>query len=145
MKKFITLILSVALLGFTQADTKFPRTTTFSPADLEKAKVAATAAKKSIAFIYTDKDSSCPLCQGAAAAFIDAVKAKSIIVFVNSEEKTAAMQLLPAAVQEAFRPGQYIPKVVVTDATSEKVVTSLNYENFKADERKSIRDFKKAL
>jgi hypothetical protein len=145
MKKLLTTILFTSLLGFAQADTKFPKGT-LEPKDLAKAKTEAAAAKKTIAFIYTDKSTTCPLCQDAAAAFVDAVRSKSVIVFVNTKDQENNWKLLPKAVQASLSGGgNFIPKIAVTDATAETTTASLSYTAYKADNRKSIRELKKAL
>jgi hypothetical protein len=145
MKHLLTVILLSLVVGTAFADTKFPKGT-FEPKDLEKAKAEAATAKKTIAFVYTDKTTSCPLCQGAAAAFIDAVKSKSVIVYVNTKDQAANFSVLPKPIQESLRGGgKFIPKMVVTDATAETPTASISYEAYKVDERKSLREFKKAL
>ena len=143
MKKYLAPILFATLVGFSQADTKFPKGT-LEVKDLEKAKAQATAAKKSIAFILTDKKTTCPLCQGAAAVFIDAVKSKSVIIYVESDQASQAS--LPSIVLAAMNGGgNHIPKVVVTDAAVESATATITYDTYKADERKSLKEFKKAL
>lgn len=144
MNKSLAALLFATLVGLSQADTKFPKGT-LEPKDLEKAKTQAAAAKKSIAFVLTDKATTCPLCQGAAAAFIDVLKSKAIIIFVNSEDPSAQSSLPAAVTSEFNNGGNHIPKVVVTDATAEKTTASITYDTYKVDERKSLREFKKAL
>ena len=144
MNKSLAALLFATLVGFSQADTKFPKGT-LEPKDLEKAKTQAAATKKSIAFVLTDKDTTCPLCQGAAAAFIDILKSKAVIIFVNSEDPSSQSSLPAAVTSEFNNGGNHLPKVVVTDATAEKTTTSISYDTYKADERKSLREFKKAL
>ena len=144
MKIIFSLVASMVLSAIASADTAFPRTS-FVMADLEKAKAVATTEKKSLAFIYTDKTTTCGLCQGAAAAYIDAVKSKTVIVYVDSKAKDTDWQQLPAPVREALIPGKFIPKIVVTDAAASKVTTSLTYEAYKADDSKAIRGLKKGM
>ncbi len=126
------------------ADTKFPRDS-FVMADFEKAKAEATAESKPLALIYTDKATTCGLCQGAAAAFIDAVKSKAVVVYLDSEASKTWWSKISDPVQKALKDGKFIPKIVVTDATGTKVSASLTYETYKKDERDAIRGLKKAL
>lgn len=144
MKTLLPLAISVVIAAFASAETSFPRGS-FAFADIEKAKAAASAGKKELAFIYTDKDTTCGLCQGAAAAFIDAVKSKAVIVHVDSKDWKDVWAKLPEAVRQGFTPGKMIPKIAVTDAAASKLTTSLTYEAYKEDDRKSIRELKKAM
>jgi hypothetical protein len=144
MKTIVTLVASVILSTGASAETKFPRGS-FEMADLEKAKTVAATEKKSLAFIYTDKATTCGLCQGAAEAFIDAVKSKAVIVHVDSTANKTWWQKLPEPVREGLTPGKFIPKVVVTDAAASKVSASLTYEAYKADDRKAIRSLKTGM
>lgn len=144
MKTLAPLALSLILAAVASADTAFPRGS-FEMADLDKAKAQATAEKKDIAFIYTDKTTTCGLCQGAAAAYIDAVKSKTVIVYVDSKATPVLWPKLPESVRQAFTPGKFIPKIAVTDASASKVSASLTYESYKEDDRKAIRCLKKAM
>jgi hypothetical protein len=144
MKSISFFIASLIFTASAFAETDFPRGS-FETPDLEKAKVTATTEKKEIAFVYTDKTSDCGLCQNAAAAYISAVKSKAVIVYVNSKAKDTEWQKLPEIVKQALKQGKFIPKIVVTDAAVTKVCASLTYEDYKADNTKSIRGLKKAL
>ncbi|WP_367874560.1 hypothetical protein [Luteolibacter sp. Populi] len=143
MKLFSTLLLSLAFTGLCSAEQKFPRGT-FESKDLDKAKAEATAQKKPIAFIMTDKDTTCPLCQGAASAFLDVVKSKAVIVYVNSKETSTVWGGLPEAARKGLEAGKFIPKMAVTDASAANLITSINYDSYTADD-KILREFKKAL
>lgn len=144
MKSLISFAASLILAAAASADTDFPRGS-FEVADLDKAKALATAEKKDIAFIYTDKTSTCGLCQAAAAAYIDAVKSKTVIIYVDSKATQALWPKLPEPVRKALTPGEFIPKIVVTDASAAKVSASLTYEAYEADDSKAIRGLKKAM
>ncbi len=144
MKSIASLIVSLIFAAGASADTEFPRGS-FEMADLDKAKALATTEKKDIAFIYTDKATTCGLCQGAAAAYIDAVKSKTVIVYVDSTANQTWWAKLPEPVRQALTPGKFIPKIAVTDSTATKVSASLTYEAYKEDDRKAIRGLKKAM
>ena len=144
MNSLTSLIVSLVISAIASAETDFPRGT-FEMADLEKAKAHATTEKKALAFIYTDKFTTCGLCQIAADAYIDAVKSKAVIVYVDSTANKTWWMKLPEPVRKALLPGKFIPKIVVTDATGSKVTASLNYEAYKADDSKAIRGLKKAM
>ncbi len=136
--------MSLFLAASASAETKFPRGS-FEMADFEKAKAHAAAEKKELAFIYTDKATTCGLCQVAAAAYIDAVKSKTVIVYVDSTASDKWWSKLPESVRQAFTGGKFIPQIAVTDAAASKVSASLSYETYKEDNRKSIRALKKAM
>jgi hypothetical protein len=144
MKSIASLVASLIIAASASADTDFPRGS-FEMADFEKAKALATTEKKHLAFIYTDKSTTCGLCQGAAAAYIDAVKSKTVIIYVDSNANQTWWAKLPDPVRQALTPGKFIPKIVVTDPTASSVTASLTYEAYKADDRKAIRGLKKAL
>lgn len=144
MKVITTLVVSLIFAAIASAETEFPRGT-FEIADLEQAKSSAVSIKKDLAFIYTDKATSCGLCQNAVAEYIDAVKSQAVIVHLDAKGMKAIWQRLPPVVQTGLKPGEYIPKIVVTDATATKLVASLICEDYKADTRKTIRELKKAL
>ncbi|RYD43720.1 MAG: hypothetical protein EOP85_09910 [Verrucomicrobiaceae bacterium] len=144
MRNLLPLAVSLVLAAAASAETSFPRGS-FGFAEIEKAKAAATAQNKDLAFIYTDKNTTCGLCQGAAAAFIDAVKSKTVIVHIDSKDTKNLWSKLPEAVRQGLTDGKFIPKIAVTDAAASKLTTSLTYEAYKEDDRKSIRGLKKAL
>jgi hypothetical protein len=144
MKSLFSLALSLFLAAGASAGTEFPRGS-FEASDLDRAKAHAAAEKKDLAFIYTDKATTCGLCQGAVTAYIDAVKSKTVIVYVNSKDTQALWPKLSEPVRQALTPGKFIPKIAVTDATASKVSASLTYEAYKEDERKAIRGLKKAM
>ncbi|MES2661477.1 MAG: hypothetical protein V4689_22855 [Verrucomicrobiota bacterium] len=144
MKSLVSLAMSLLLAAGASAETKFPRGS-FEMADLDKAKAHAAAEKKDLAFVYTDKTTTCGLCQGAAAAYIDAVKSKAVIVYVDSKANATWWAKLPEPVRQALTPGKFIPKIAVTDPAASKVSASLTYEAYKEDDGKAIRGLKKAM
>lgn len=144
MKKLIYLFMTVAITVTAFAETKFPRGT-FQSSELDKAKEQAASTKKGIAFIYTNKDTTCGLSLNAAAAFIDAVKSKTVIVYLDSSNSAPYWANLSPPVREGLIAGKFIPKIVVTDATGENVIAALTYEEFKTDSRGSIRKMKKDM
>lgn len=144
MKKLIYLVMAAAITASALAETKFPRGS-FQSGELEKAKEQAASSKKRIAFIYTEKNSTCSLCQNAAEAYIDAVKSKTVIVYLDSKNGAAYWANLSEPVRKSLGVGKFIPKIVVTDATAETVIASLTYEEFANDSKASIRKMKKEM
>lgn len=144
MKLITSILASLTLASLVHAETKFPRGS-FEVAELAKAKEQAAKDGRDLAFILTDKATSCGLCQGAAEAFIDAVKSKAVIVYVASKDDGSAWKMVPASVKKALGKGKFIPTMAVTDATGENVSASIIYEEYQKDSRKAIRDLKKSL
>lgn len=111
----------------------------YSQADLEKAKTEAATKGKPLSILYTDKDSTCPLCNGAASTMIKELGNKTIMVYVKNTSN------LPANVQAALRPGKYIPKIAVFDDSLETALGAVTYESVKEDSRKAFRDVERAI
>ena len=111
----------------------------FEIAELEKAKAEAAGKGKPIAILYSDKDSTCPLCSGASETILRELGGKTVMVYVRSAAE------LPPAAQEALRPGAYIPKVAVLNAALDRSLGLVTYEAIKADPRKAFREVEKAI
>ncbi len=120
------------------ADLKLP-SKIYQEADLEKAKVEAAAKSKPLSILYTDKDSTCPLCNNASATMIKELGSKTIMVYVRSTNA------LPDNVKTAFREGKYIPKIAVFDDKLEKSLGTVTYESVKDDSRKAFREVDRAI
>lgn len=145
--KITALLLAFALAGLAQAEQKFPRGT-FEFKDLDKAKAEAATEKKPIAFLLTDKNTTCPLCQNAASEFLDVVKSKAVIVYVssagNQSEWNTTWGALPEVAKKGLQAGKKIPKIAVTDAGVANLIASIDYDTHTKDD-KALREFKKAL
>ncbi len=111
----------------------------FEESELDKAKTEAAAKGKPLAILYTDKDSTCPLCNAAAGAMIKELGNKTIMVYVRSTNE------MPANVQKALTPGKYIPKIAVFDDKLEKSLGMVTYESVKDDSRKAFREVERAI
>lgn len=141
--KLTTLLVTLAFAGLAHADSKLPRGT-FGFKDLEKAKVEAAAKSKPIAFVFSDKDTTCPICQDATSELIDMVKSKAVVVFVNAPDTNAGSTEIPEAARKGLMQGTVMPKIALTDSGVTKLIASTNYETYSKDE-KAMREFKKAL
>jgi hypothetical protein len=145
MKKYLVQSLFLMTLGLSLAyGGDLPRGT-FEFKDLEQAKAKAIESQKWIAYLYTEKNTTCPLCQHAADEFVDGVKGKAVLVYLPSDQSKTYWAKLSDELQKALRPGKFIPKMAVVDATSGAVVASINYDALKQDEDKAMRAFKKTL
>ena len=145
--KLRTLLMTLALAGIAHAEQKFPRGT-FESKDLDKAKAEAVASKKPLAFVMTDKDTTCPLCQNATSEFLDVVKSKTVVVYVSTAGSTSdwngVWNALPEAAKKGLKAGEKFPKVAVTDAAAANLITSIDYDTHITND-KALREFKKAL
>lgn len=144
MKIFTSLLVSLIFTAIATADTEFPKGS-YDVATLTQAKSMANLMKKNLAFIYTDKSRGGGAMHHAAGEYIDAVKSSSIIVHVDAKGTKVLWPQLPEVVRQGFSDGLMIPQVVVTDSTASKLLASLTYEEYEEDERKALREFKKAL
>lgn len=111
----------------------------FAIGDLEKAKVEAQLKKKPIAVLYSDKDSTCPLCSDASETILRELGSKTVMVYVNTKAG------LPKSVSDALNAGKFIPKVAVLDASLENALGTVTYESIKEDPRQAFRDVEKAI
>lgn len=124
---------TLALAGF-----KLPGKV-FEIAELEKAKTEAVQKGKPISILYSDKDSTCPLCSDASETIIRELGSKTVMVYVRDLGK------LPQPAQEALRAGKFIPKVAVLNASLDQSLGSVTYEAIKADPRKAFREVETAI
>ncbi len=132
------LVLLFAVPGLALAGIKIP-SKVFDLETLEEAKTEAAAKGKPIAFLYTDKDSTCPLCNAASMTMMKELGNKTVMIYVRSANG------LPLPVMKALEPGKFIPKIAVMDAKLEKSLGMVTYEAVKADSRKAFRDVEKAI
>ena len=111
----------------------------FDVAEVEKAKAEAQKSGKPIAILYSNKDSTCPLCCNASETMIRELGNKTVMVYARH------ISSLPQSAQNALREGQYIPKVAVLNGTLEQSLGTVTYESIKADPRKAFREVEKAI
>ncbi len=111
----------------------------FEIGEIDKAKAEAEAKKKPIAILYSDKDSTCPLCSSASEEIIRELGQKTVMIYIREQSG------LPAPAIEALRAGRFIPKVAVMDAKLESALGTVTYESIKADPRKAFREVEKAI
>lgn len=119
---FCLLILpaSLVLAGFTLP----PHVYTVSK--LKQAKAAAQAQNRALLFIFSDKNTTCPLCRDASTDVINGFKNRAVIVYVANTE----FGKLPGLVVKAFdspEAGEYIPKTVIVDPYVQDVIAIIPY------------------
>lgn len=132
----VTVFIAVPSLGLAGLDLP---SKVYSVADLEKAKAEASAKGKPLSILYTDKDSTCPLCNSAASTMIKELGSKSVMVYARTTGE------LPGNVKDALRPGKYIPKIAVFDPSLETTLGAVTYELVKEDSRKAFREVERAI
>lgn len=111
----------------------------FEIADLEKAKTEAAQKGKPISILYSNKDSTCPLCSDASETIIRELGSKTVMVYVRD------IAALPPSAQAALKEGKYIPKVAVLNASLDQSLGLVTYEAIKADPRKAFREVETAI
>lgn len=113
---------------------------TFEASELDKAKTEAQTKNRPIAFLYTDKDSTCPLCDGVGETMIDELGRSVVLVYMR---KTADVPENVAAALSAR--GKYIPKLVVFDQYLGKSLGLVTYEEVKAKGSGAFKELDKAI
>jgi hypothetical protein len=134
MKTLLAVFLLMAGSAF--AEIKFPPQS-FTIDELAEAQKAAGAKGRPIAFVYTNKNTTCGLCAGATEVIIGNLKASAILVYL--ENKGSAPQQVAAALEER---GRFIPKVVVFDAGLSTNLGLVTYEEIKAEGERPLRKLK---
>lgn len=135
-KTFLVVLLAVpalAISGF-----KVP-SKIYQVSELEKAKIEAAAKGKPISFLYSDKDSTCPLCSSASEVMIKELSNKTVMVYARTTSD------LPPQVIKALEPGRFIPKVAILDPTLETSLGTVTYESVSEDPDKAFRAVEKAI
>lgn len=134
MKIHVALLVLTACSAF--AEIKFPPNS-FTIEELAEAQKSAEAKGRPIAFVYTNKNTTCGLCSGATETIIGNLKMSAVLVYV--ENKGSAPSKVAAALEER---GKYIPKVVVFDATLANNLGLVTYEEIKAEGERPLRKLK---
>lgn len=108
--------------------------------ELKEAQQKSVETKKPIAFLYTDKDSTCGLCQNASEIIVKELRSRTILVYALSNKD------LPQKVSKSLsRKGKYIPKVVVFDSEINEEIGLVIYEEIKKEDKKALKELKKAI
>lgn len=139
MKTLASFVILLALLAQNlPAEIRFPDDT-FQAADLPAAQAKAAEDGKPLAFVYTDKDTTCGLCQRATTSITDAFRRSAVLVYVRSRGD------VPPAVGDVLESrGKYIPKVALFTADLDKSHGLVTYEEIKAEGDRPLRALKRA-
>lgn len=138
--KTLCLILTIVGTQVALGEMKFPNSV-HELADLSKATEQAKASNKPLAFIVTNKATSCGICISATQTAMRELKSKTELVYVKSGSSA-----MPESVKTGMRQasGKYMPTVVVTDAAASKVIASFGYNN-DAGFKKAIDEAEKKI
>lgn len=95
--------------------------------NFDNAQKEATLQKKPLIFLYSDKDSTCPLCDGASNDIIYSFDKVAVIIYVSSVDRES----LPPIVNNAINlpeAGKYIPITIITDHELQNVISIIPYQ-----------------
>ena len=106
---------------------------------LKDAEARAKKTKRPITFVYTDAETTCPLCEDASLDAMKSLKLRTVVVYAHANTDWAS---LPGIVQDALNSsesGKYIPRTVIVDAEVTKVIAVIPYTREKRDRSKLFR------
>jgi len=106
---------------------------------LKDAKTRAKKTKRPITFVYTDVETTCPLCVDASLDAMKSLKLRTVVVYAHASNDRDS---LPGIVQDALKSsesGRYIPKTVIVDADIKRVIAVIPYAREKRDRSKLFR------
>ncbi|MGR0482893.1 MAG: hypothetical protein ACTFAL_16245 [Candidatus Electronema sp. V4] len=110
---------SSALAKFDLPDYVYPAS------QLNEAQEKAKISKKALAFVGTDKETTCPIATAASLEVFNGLKDSSVVVYVEQGE----LDNLPKIASEALdseAAGKYIPKTAVVSADLSKLILVLS-------------------
>ncbi len=145
MKKYQSALfcLLVMLTALTAARAGFRLPTgVYRLSELEAAREKAGTWKKPITFVYTDEDTTCPLCEAASLDAMKSLKYRTVVVYAHAGSD---WQQLPSPVKTALNSsaaGRYIPKTVIIDPDFQNVIAVIPYSG---DRRERSKMFREAL
>ncbi len=132
------IVTAAALMPTASAEIRFP-SNSFDISELEAAQAEASKTNKPIAFVYTDKETSCSLCSGATATILNYFRSSSVIVYLKNSSDA------PREVSKVLSSkGKFIPKVALFSPDLEKAFGISTYEEIKADGTRPLLALKRA-
>lgn len=135
---FILLLASTAL-----ADFDLPKNV-YRMDQLEAAKAEAVSKNKAITFVYTQKETTCPLCVNSSLGVMKGLASKSIVFYADTKTD---WEKFPTLVQEALRKpemGKYIPKTVIVNAGITNVIAIVPYA-LGVEQKKLLKEANRAI
>lgn len=139
-----TLLIAVCFLSVmtSYGAVKFPKDS-FDHTTIPDAIEKATKEKKPVAYILTNKETTCGLASGASKAFLDAIGRRCAIVYlkVGANYKAA----LAEEVKKATPKDKYYPKMMILSPDHSQMLIAVSYSEYSDDPRGTVRKIKKAL
>jgi hypothetical protein len=130
MKRYSIVLMALLLLAFSPslalAAFDIP-SYVYEIDQLQQARQEAKANDKEIVFLYSNKNTDCPLASKASINIIQRFKDSAVIVYICRE----GWARVPRIVREAINSpeaGRFIPKTVVVDSSMREVVSIIPYE-----------------
>lgn len=128
-----------------RAEFNVPKTV-YRMGDMAAARAEARVQSKPVTFLYSDENSTCPLCCGVSTEVIKDLKQKSVMIYVDAAK--GDWKDLPRPVQQALNSpeaGTFIPKTVVMDAEAAQVIAVVPYTRDARALDKSLKEAKKKI
>ena len=140
MKKVLTLFLCLGVAAVSSAAEKAPKLPkgVYAAANYAEAKTKATTEKKLLVYMWSDLESTCPLCAAGTEAAMKAYKSNKdvVLVFGKGENTDHAPEKLRGPLVEAVgKVGNSSPIVMIVDPSTEKLVAAACYKQFAEDDK----------
>jgi hypothetical protein len=117
--------LLLTFLSFSLALAKFDLPDYVYPASqLKEAQEKAKSSRKPIAFVGTDKETTCPIATAASQEIFQGLKDSCIIVYVEQDDVDNLPEIAGKAL-DSEEAGKYIPKTAVVSADASKLILVL--------------------
>jgi hypothetical protein len=116
----ILLTASIAMAGFTV------KSGVYRMDQLDDAKAEALSSGKPVAFLYSDENTTCPLCAGASKNAMEALSDRCVIVYSEKADWAKMPKPVRTAIH-APEAGKYIPKIVVMRPNFKEVIVIVPY------------------
>lgn len=119
------------------AEIRFP-SSSFDVTTLSDAKAAAEKRQLPLAFVYTDKNTTCSLCRNATGTILQSLRSSAVIVYVERLGGT------PGEVSQVLSSkGRFIPKVALLSPDLSKSYGLVTYEEIRAEGDRPLRELKR--
>lgn len=113
--------------------------------EIDEASSKARREKKGLAFVYSDRDTTCSLCINATKEALKRLRRHSVVVYLDQEEdgKSKVNPLLRAGFRSDYIGDNYMPKVLVSSPEMDEIWGTLSYK--KMNDRSNFRDLEKQI
>ena len=128
MKKLLSFFLCLAAITVSPAAGKAPKPPkgVFTVETYAEAKSQAIAEKKLLVYMWSELESTCPLCSAGTDAAMKAFKSNkdAVLVFGEGAETNHAPAGLRGSLHEAAKRGNAITVVIIVDPNTEKMLAN---------------------